>query len=83
MKLELFKYDACPFCMMVIQVVEDLNIKVTYCDTSEDEAHLLRLIEDTSRRTVPCLYINGTPMFESRDIIRWLKENVDNLEKNT
>ena len=41
-----------------------------------------QLINDTGRSTVPCLYINGEPMFESQDIIRWLKDNAHSLEKN-
>ena len=81
-KLELFKYDACPFCVMVMRVIQELNIKVEYCDIWENREHLQRLMNDTGRRTVPCLYIDNQPMFESRDIMQWLKDNQNELEKN-
>jgi len=40
-----------------------------------------KLKKDTGRTTVPCLYINGKPMFESYDIMEWLKTNEGKLEK--
>ena len=82
LKLEFFYYDACPFCQRVKSIISDLNIKLDYCDISTDNASLERLMTDTGRRTVPCLYINNKPMFESADIANWLKDNVEKLEKN-
>ena len=81
--LELFYYDACPFCQIVLRKIEELKIKVTYCDILADQTFLKRLVDDTGRRTVPCLYIDNKPMHESSDIILWLEENVDKLEKNS
>jgi len=40
-----------------------------------------KLKKDTGRTTVPCLYIDNNPMFESYDIMEWLKTNKDKLEK--
>ncbi|MEC7275582.1 MAG: glutaredoxin [Bdellovibrionota bacterium] len=82
-KLELFKFDACPFCLRVMGLIEELNLKVQYQDIQMDSAALQRLTGDTGRRTVPCLYIDGTPMFESADIMMWLRDNSDKLEKNS
>ncbi|PIK13832.1 glutathione S-transferase N-terminal domain-containing protein [Halobacteriovorax sp. JY17] len=81
MKLELFYYDSCPFCQYVLGAIDDLAIKVEYCNIQESQEHLNRLVTDTGRRTVPCLYINNTPMFESSDIVEWLNNNQSNLEK--
>lgn len=82
-KLELFKYDTCPFCLRVMSVIDQLGIKVEMKDILMDKANLQRLMGDTGRRTVPCLYIDGKPMFESADIMNWLSENSDKLEKNS
>lgn len=82
-KLELFKYDACPFCVRVMDAVDQLGVKVEMKDILMDQSNLQRLMNDTGRRTVPCLYIDGKPMFESADIISWLSENSDKLEKNS
>jgi len=81
-KLEYFYYDSCPFCQMVAGVINQLNIKVDYMNILEDQANLERLVQDTGRRTVPCLYIDNKPMHESADIMKWLQENLDRLEKN-
>ena len=81
-KLEFFYYDSCPFCQRVISVIKQLNIKVEYKDIMSDSESLNRLTNDTGRRTVPCLYIDNKPMFESMDIMNWLGENQDKLEKN-
>lgn len=35
------------------------------------------LYELTNRLRVPCLVIDGNPMYESLDIIEWLKENLN------
>ncbi|MDD0852670.1 glutathione S-transferase N-terminal domain-containing protein [Halobacteriovorax sp. GB3] len=81
-KLELFYFDSCPFCQIVLQAIKELNIKVDYKDIFSDQQNLERLVSDTGRRTVPCLYIDNKPMHESSDIIQWLKSNADKLEKN-
>ena len=80
--LELFYFDSCPFCQHVLMVINQLDLKVTLSDIMNSIEKRSQLINDTGRKTVPCLYIDGRPMFESQDIIKWLKDNVNNLEKN-
>jgi len=81
-KLELFYYDSCPYCQLVLRVISNLNLKVEMKNILQDEANLHRLVKDTGRRTVPCLYIDSKPMFESADISRWLDQNQNTLDKN-
>lgn len=81
-ELKLYKYDSCPFCMRVMQAIEALNVKVAYHDIMQNKEDLKFHTEKTGRRTVPCLYIDGEPKFESSDITSWLEENIANLEKN-
>lgn len=78
--LELYYYDSCPFCIIVLEVIEQLNLKVEMKNTLTNRENLNQLVKDTGRRTVPCLYIDGKPMHESRDIMKWLRENKQNLE---
>lgn len=80
--LELYYYESCPFCQLVLGVIKSLNLKVVFRDITKDKSALNKLISDTGRRTVPCLYINEKPMFESRDISEWLKKNESHLTKN-
>jgi glutaredoxin len=79
MKLEFFYFNSCPFCQYVMTVLDELNVKVDMLDIYEDQANLARLMGDTGRRMVPCLYIDNEPMFESSDIINWLQSNKERL----
>ena len=81
-KIDLFYYDECFFCQKVLREIKNLNIKVSYRHIYEDQTNLQILLEKTGRKTTPCLFINGEPMFESDDIIEWLRENHSKLEKN-
>ena len=81
-KIDLFYYDECFFCQKVLREIKNLNIKVSYRHIYEDQTNLQILLEKTGRKTTPCLFINGEPMFESDDIIEWLRENHTKLEKN-
>ena len=80
-KLALYYYDSCPFCQIVIRAIKDIGIRVEFRNIHEEDEHLFKLRNDTGRQTVPCLYIDGEPMFESQDIVNWLQKNVSNLEK--
>jgi glutaredoxin len=80
-KLELFKYDSCPFCLRVMSIIEKNSLDVDYRDISQEPTSLARLEADTGKRTVPCLYIDNKPMFESADIIAWLMQNATQLKK--
>jgi glutaredoxin 3 len=81
MKLELYYYTQCPFCRIVLQHIEKLNLseKIVLKNTLEQPESLAYHQEKTNRRTVPCLYIDDEPMFESSDICRWLEENKTTL----
>lgn len=71
--LALYKYDACPYCRRVLSAVQRLGLEVEMRDTMRSATHRADLRSTTGRTTVPCLFIDGTPLFESRDIIAWLE----------
>ena len=75
MKLELYYYAQCPYCHMVLKKIEslDLNDKIELKNTLETPEHRKFHQDKTGRATVPCLYIDGQPMFESSDICDWLE----------
>ena len=80
-QLSLYYFFTCPYCTNVLECITELNLKVEKCDIWKDEQHRQKLIDDTGSKTVPCLYVDGKPIRESSEIIRWLNENADNLEK--
>ena len=80
-KLNLYFFPSCPFCQYVLAKVNELNLDIQYSNIHEDDDAREKLFQDTGRYTVPCLYIDGTPMHESSDIIRWLDANQSKLKK--
>ena len=81
MKLELFYYDQCPFCARTLQKIKGLGIedRIEFRNTLEDPSNREEHVKRSGRGTVPCLYIDGKPMFESADIMNWLEENKDKI----
>ena len=74
MKLELFMFDTCPFCRRVLNYIDDSGrTDVELHNIHKNEADRQRLIEVGGMEQVPCLFIDGKPMYESLDIIDWLK----------
>ena len=59
-----------------VRAVENLRVV-----KSPDELAYEKLVKDTGRSTVPCLYVDDNPMHESSDIIDWLQANQSKLEK--
>ena len=66
---------------MVVNTIKELGIedKVTFMNTLENPEYAQKHIQTTGRSTVPCLYIDDKPMFESRDINQWFITNASKI----
>lgn len=74
MKLELYMFDTCPFCRRVLKYLDESGrTDVELHNIHKNEADRQRLIEVGGVEQVPCLFVDGVPMYESLDIIDWLK----------
>ena len=76
LELTLFKSDTCFFCHRVMSVIQSLQIPITLKDTRRDAKARDELIAVGGKRQVPCLFINGTPLYESSDIIRFFQNSM-------
>jgi glutaredoxin len=72
--LELFKKDRCPFCQRVFRTLERLEVPVRLRDIRQDPDALKQLVEVGGKKQVPCLFVNGKPLYESADIVRFLEQ---------
>jgi glutathione S-transferase len=80
--LALYHYVGCPYCDRVHRRLHALGIPVgprpdglrfvELRDIHADPAHWRALRDKTGRTTVPCLFVDGEPLFESAEIVRWL-----------
>ena len=74
MKLELFMFETCPFCQRVLKEIEASGRSdIELLNIHESAEARKRLIETGGKEQVPCLFIDGEPLYESLDIIRWLQ----------
>ena len=76
MKLELYMMDTCPFCRKVFRATEEMGrTDIEMHDINRSMEDRERLVRDGGKLQVPCLFIDGKPMYESDDIVAWLREN--------
>lgn len=75
--LVLYYHPTCPFCVRVLKRMKDLGIEgaITLKNISDDEEAEATLISLGGKRQVPCLLIDGEPLYESGDIVAWLDAN--------
>lgn len=74
-ELEIFMKPTCPYCIKVMNFMSENNITIPLRDIVADESAAETLIAIGGKRQVPCLFIDGKPLYESGDIIEWLRNN--------
>lgn len=74
--LELYYFPACPYCLKVLDYFDKKGIKITLKNVRKDEAAARKLREIGGKYQVPCLFIDGDPLYESDDIIKWFEERL-------
>lgn len=72
---ELYIRHTCPFCQKVLHFMKSRGIEVPLRDISADPEALETLVRVGGKQQVPCLFIDGAPLYESDDIIAYFKEH--------
>lgn len=75
-ELELYVMTGCPYCMKVKRFLADNGVTIPERNTLTDAEAEQALITVGGKRQVPCLFIDGKPLYESSDIIAWVQENL-------
>lgn len=70
-ELLLYTKDSCPFCRKVVRYLDARGIAVPMRDTSADPGARAELVRVGGKAQVPCLLIDGAPLYESDDIIAY------------
>lgn len=74
--LKLYVGTVCPFCKRVEKFIEDNKIEgVEIVNVDENSQARETLIEKGGKKQVPALDIDGKIMYESLDIMNYLKTN--------
>lgn len=74
--LVLYYKPSCPYCQRVLNFMKDEGIELEKHDILTDHEALETLIRVGGRQQVPCLFIDGKPLYESSDIITFLANEV-------
>lgn len=73
--LILYHFVGCPYCQRVRDYMQQHGIDIPLRDIREVPAFRDELIRIGGKGQVPCLSIDGKALYESLDIIEWLKKN--------
>jgi glutathione S-transferase len=79
-ELTLYKFDACPFCRKVMAYIDEAWPKdkpIAYRDVRREADAYDELLRIGGMTQVPCLVIDGVPLYESDDIVAWLAAHKD------
>ena len=75
-ELVLYVMTGCPYCIKVKRFLTDNGVTIPERNISTDADAERTLIAVGGKRQVPCLFIDGKPLYESSDIIAWVQENL-------
>jgi glutaredoxin 3 len=62
MDIKLYSTTYCSYCRAAKALLEQRHLPFTEIDCSEDSATRERLVNETGRRTVPQIYLDGIPV---------------------
>lgn len=71
--LELYIMPGCPFCRKVLSYMERQGIEIPLRDITANPNDRSTLQNVGGKVQVPCLFIDGKPLYESDDIIAYLE----------
>lgn len=74
-ELTLYYFPSCPFCVLVLDALGRLGLEIPMRDINTEAGARDDLVKIGGKSQVPCLVIDGKPLYESGDIIRWLEAN--------
>lgn len=72
--LKLYYSPSCPYCQKVLKFMRSASIDIMLKNTLDDK-NRNELMKIGGKGQIPCLVIDGNALFESDDIIQWLKDN--------
>lgn len=75
-ELVLYVMTGCPYCMKVKRFLADNGVTIPERNILANAKAEQTLIAVGGKRQVPCLFIDGRPLYESNDIIAWVQENL-------
>ena len=73
--LLLYYKPTCPYCIKVLDHLQKEDLEISLKNVQTDLKAKDELLHLGGKMQVPCLFIDGKPLYESDDIIAYVKEN--------
>lgn len=70
--LVLYYRPTCPYCLKVLRFMREQGIELMMRDIASDPSAKEELVRVGGKNQVPCLFVDGGPLYESDDIIAFL-----------
>ena len=74
--LELYYYDACPYCQVVLRFLDKHDLTIIKKNTLKNRDFRDELLDRGGKTQVPALGIDGEIMYESADIVDYLQKTM-------
>jgi len=78
----LYYSPRCPYSKKVLSYLKQTGITIPMKNVNGDAAAKEELLKNGGYMIVPCLFVDGTPIYDSSKIIEWLSENQEYLSKS-
>jgi len=75
-ELTLYHYRTCPFCVKVRRFLDANDVEIPMKDIRLDPDARQELLEAGGKTQVPALMIDGHVLYESNDIIDWVRRHL-------
>jgi glutaredoxin 3 len=62
MEIKLYSTEYCGYCRAAAALLKERGLPFTEIDCSDDPATRQKLVDETGRRTVPQIYLDGVPI---------------------
>lgn len=72
-ELMLYYFPSCPYCRLVLDCLDRLDLEIPMQDIQTELGARDELLAIGGKGQVPCLVIDGKPLYESADVVSWLE----------
>lgn len=75
-EVKLYFSEFCPFCTEIVDYIRDKKLDIELMNATKDMELQKEIYSLGGKSQVPMLTIDGKAMYESRDIMDWIRENM-------
>ncbi len=74
--IRLYFTESCPYCLPVKEYIEKEGLDVELIDATYDNKRKAEIIKYGGKIEVPMLYVDEKGIYDFKEIIKWLEENM-------